>query len=56
MMIAGVLLFCLAGTGCSSTGGMVVGGLFQWFGENAACKQQAGAPSNDRDWARDAGF
>jgi hypothetical protein len=54
MSLVCVLVLCLAGSGCSSTGGMVVGGLFQWFGENAAYKQ--GASSNDHDWARDAGF
>jgi len=54
MSIVCVLMLCLAG--CSSTSGMVVGGLFDWLGQNAACKQRGSASSNDRDWSRDAGF
>jgi hypothetical protein len=40
-----VLLLCLGSSGCGSTGAMVVVGLFQWVGQNQACKQGAGSGS-----------
>jgi hypothetical protein len=56
MLIVGAFLFCLAGSGCNSTACMVVGGLLDWLGQNAAYSQPKAATPAERDWPYDGGY